>query len=355
MKPFAAQSSRPTQNPVRKTTGRPSNRQPDSRSNRRPGSPQSPQTTAAKLLNEQKNFLTSLRITAQQIRIGIGVALLIFVLWIVYWYKIFNDQLTFVRAVWNGDQKRVTRMLSQGIDPNLRYSKEIYEPRQAKPSEISPERFPLIDRFARFKAFLEEKFLPSDKHTTPEDFDTPLLLSTSKGDVAMVRLLLSRRIRIDPLAVATAAKSESPELLKVYLDQGTDVNLKAESKTLLMWTCIPGSLACMTLLLDRGADVNQIDANGATALKYAIEGTSSELVHLLLKRGADPTITDWRGENALDYARTLRKTGMTDLLEVTINKTLLARKIEKEKAKAKKQAEKNGKTQTAITDNSKKQ
>ena len=43
----------------------------------------------------------------------------------------------------------------------------------------------------------------------------------------------------------------------------------------------------VTLLLERGADVNKVDENGWTALMHAAEEGHVETVTLLLERGAD--------------------------------------------------------------------
>jgi ankyrin repeat protein len=49
------------------------------------------------------------------------------------------------------------------------------------------------------------------------------------------------------------------------------------------------------LLLDCGADVNHVDCNGSTPLKWASFRGRREVVALLLARGADPSIADATG------------------------------------------------------------
>lgn len=109
------------------------------------------------------------------------------------------------------------------------------------------------------------------------------------------------------------------------LDAGADVNLNTNqcntefnsgSSILLgFWGGPPlaiaagqGRLETTRLLLKRGAKVNARDANGATALFYAVRSQNSDIVTLLLASGADPNIaTNSKGtplEKAVIYRET---------------------------------------------------
>lgn len=59
----------------------------------------------------------------------------------------------------------------------------------------------------------------------------------------------------------------------------------------------------MKLLLDHGAQVNQVNRDsGSTALYAAAAFGSDEIVKLLLERGADPSICGTNGKTALQVA-----------------------------------------------------
>ena len=71
-----------------------------------------------------------------------------------------------------------------------------------------------------------------------------------------------------------------------------------------------GQTEAVRQLLAQGADVNQTDAQGRTALMLAAARGDDTLVQRLLAAGADPGITDRQGWNAAKHAR---QAGHSDL------------------------------------------
>ena len=68
-------------------------------------------------------------------------------------------------------------------------------------------------------------------------------------------------------------------------------------------------------LVDAGADVNERNSNGATALTFAATFGHMEIAELLLQKGADITVPDARGKTPLDHARIQENWPMYDLIE----------------------------------------
>jgi uncharacterized protein len=85
--------------------------------------------------------------------------------------------------------------------------------------------------------------------------------------------------------LAVAVQERSPKAAKLLLAQpGIEINaLNAAGESALMMAAIKGDAETATLLLDRGAQVNQ---PGWSPLHYAATGPEPRLVQLLLGRGA---------------------------------------------------------------------
>jgi ankyrin repeat protein len=62
------------------------------------------------------------------------------------------------------------------------------------------------------------------------------------------------------------------------------------------------NLPAIELLIQRGASLDQRDAEGMTALALAAEMGFQEAVEMLLAAGADPNVLDNAGTTALDVA-----------------------------------------------------
>ena len=56
------------------------------------------------------------------------------------------------------------------------------------------------------------------------------------------------------------------------------------------------------MLLDLDADVDIVDANGNTALHYAVRFSYVEIIRLLIAKGADIELEDNKGFSPLHYA-----------------------------------------------------
>ena len=111
-------------------------------------------------------------------------------------------------------------------------------------------------------------------------------------------------------ALMWAAEKDNAELATLLLDRGADVNQcynqgrTHDGATALMWATGAGHLEVARLLLDRSADPNQAKNDGTTALMDAVQKGHLKVARLLLDRSANPNQAKNDGTTALMIAAT---------------------------------------------------
>jgi ankyrin repeat protein len=104
--------------------------------------------------------------------------------------------------------------------------------------------------------------------------------------------------------MAASRFNKDPRAAAVLLRAGADVNEQdAAGMSALMKAAKAGSAAVTDELIEAGAKVALRDADGRTALMYAAAySRSGETLDILLRSGADPLAADRNGMTALMYA-----------------------------------------------------
>lgn len=187
-----------------------------------------------------------------------------------------------------------------------------------------------------------------------EDF----FVAIKQDDAAQVQQLLNRGFdanTIDPKGqngLYLALQEPSPKVAQVLAEwPKTNVNmLNAQGESVLMiaalkdnigaatsllkrdadvnktgWTPLhyaatSGSLAILSLLLDKHAYIDAESPNGSTPLMMAAMYGTPQAVKLLIDAGADPLLKNQQGLTAIDFARRTNRTESIDLLAAAIRR-----------------------------------
>ena len=105
------------------------------------------------------------------------------------------------------------------------------------------------------------------------------------------------------LALATTHRTDA---VRALLDAGAQVDeADGDGITALGWAAIANRIELARLLIQRGADVNHVDKKGMTPLLYAasIDFGDPAMIDLLLRSGARANARSKEGMTALDLAR----------------------------------------------------
>ena len=191
-------------------------------------------------------------------------------------------------AAENDNEDVVTLLLNSGADVKQEWKgKEALK--QKLKTAVKNADLDTIEAFAKQnKGWLA---LPIDEYPY-----TLLHLAVFYGNTNVIHLIANRdnvnqnnknnQYHFSPLQLA--CYQGNCEVVKLLLDKGANINeLDKCGYTPLLRAIEKGNSELVTLLLDREADINQVKKNGETPLYRAVSQGNSEVVELLLDRGAD--------------------------------------------------------------------
>ncbi len=119
----------------------------------------------------------------------------------------------------------------------------------------------------------------------------PLDALTLSGSVEIARMLLARGMKPDGSALFGAAAAGHGPLVKLFLDQGADLNHRAGfSKQSVLHSA--GSAEVVRILVKAGLSIELKDDDGRTPLHLAARFEPHEVVVALLELGADARAVD---------------------------------------------------------------
>jgi ankyrin repeat protein len=118
-------------------------------------------------------------------------------------------------------------------------------------------------------------------------------------------------------AVADAAMKGDKGALRMLVQKKADINAsQADGATAIQWAAYRNDLEMADILIAAGADVKLANRDGATPLWLAAENGSAGMIGKLLEAGADPNERNRNGETPLMMAA---RTGDIAALEVLLD------------------------------------
>jgi ankyrin repeat protein len=150
--------------------------------------------------------------------------------------------------------------------------------------------------------------------------ETPLMIAARSGNADVVTQLIDKGATVNArgprgqTALMWAVAEQHPAVVQVLLSRGADIRIRSDEsgqvmavpphgkpeynrmipfggETALMFAARGGDLASARLLLAAGANVNDADAWGVSAMVLAAHSGFTEMVEFLLDKGADASAT----------------------------------------------------------------
>eukprot|EP00968_Pinguiococcus_pyrenoidosus_P010211 scaffold803_cov310-Pinguiococcus_pyrenoidosus.AAC.124 len=137
----------------------------------------------------------------------------------------------------------------------------------------------------------------ADVNKVSRDGWTPLRYAAVRGHARAATLLLDRGAKLDEAGIAGIPLLNHvvyyPQVARLLLDRGVDVNaIDGNGDTALCCAAREGCKATVELLLDRGAAMDQANHRGETPVIAAAEKGHAEIGRILLNHGADAAHLD---------------------------------------------------------------
>jgi ankyrin repeat protein len=220
----------------------------------------------------------------------------------VLYKPITKDMSPLLLAVQNGHFELAIALVDAGADPNDHRSgfpaldmvswvrkpdsSDVSDPAPIGSGRLTSLQFvrEIVKRGANVNLRLEKGApkVPNTSSRVGTEGATPFLLAADRSDVPLMRLLVE--LGADPLV----PNMNGTTPLMVAAGLGTTEPLEEAGEE-------PEAVEAVKMLLDLGADINAVDANGDTAMHGAAYAQYPQVVKLLAERGADPQI--WKNAN----------------------------------------------------------
>lgn len=155
---------------------------------------------------------------------------------------------------------------------------------------------------------------------------SPLHLAAKNNHIECCRKLIQSKCPIDAVdssgktALHHAAASGNIQIVQLLCELKCPINLKdADGLTSLLLAAKHNHVEVCSTLLDCGAEINTSDNSGRTALMLAAESNAAS-VEILVQRGADLSAVDAEGHDVLHYAKVSGSSEAQTALSAALNR-----------------------------------
>jgi ankyrin repeat protein len=157
------------------------------------------------------------------------------------------------------------------------------------------------------------------------------MIAIKNGDLPIFQMLIDAGAKVNvvekvqdqtPLMWAAAAQRNAPEMVRVLIAKGANVNARAKFNdwpsqitsepraqyhaygglTPLLYAARGGCLACVEALVTAGANVNLPTPEGASPMMIALDNNNNDVAKFFLEHGGNPNVWDVYGRTALYIA-----------------------------------------------------
>ena len=164
----------------------------------------------------------------------------------------------------------------------------------------------------------------ADVNFKQSDGGTALMFASGIGNVECVKELIAHDADVNvkynngmtPLMYASMRNY--PQIVRMLCEKNVDINADDEGWSALNKAAGKGSIDCVNILLEKGADPNTKDNDGQSALMSAASEGHSEIVKQLIQKGANCGAKDNYNVDALMYAAKHGHTSCAKLIETSM-------------------------------------
>ncbi len=207
------------------------------------------------------------------IYINYSLKYVVFITFMLFGFAHAGSYEDYFSAIKRDDVRTVQNLLARGFDPNTR-----------DPNNFHGLFLALREPSAKVAEVLVN--LPKiDLNVLTVDGESPLMMAVFRGQFALARSMIAKGADVNktgwtPLHYASTAGDVA--LIKLLLDNFAYIDAESPNMTTpLMMAAHYGSAKAVKLLLEEGADANLKNANGLTAIDFALGANRQDSIDVI--------------------------------------------------------------------------